>query len=73
MGGEYLIFSTYGPTDPSKDMLELLRRSAEEAAQCYGGHPCLSVAVEELRACGPPFEIPDQPFPFLYRLRRQAA
>ena len=74
-GGEYIIFSTFGPNDPVKNTLALLRSSIPTEASLSllsssSSSLTLSVEVEELRDCGPPFEIPDQPFPFLYRLRR---
>ena len=68
-GGEYLIFSTFRPDDREKSMLQLLERTAEERDQDHSA-PAFSIRVEELRECGPPFEIPDQPFPYLYRLGR---
>ena len=78
-GGEYIIFSTFGPNDPVKNTLALLRSSipteaslslSSSSSSSSSSSLTLSVEVEELRDCGPPFEIPDQPFPFLYRLRR---
>jgi hypothetical protein len=78
-GGEYIIFSTFGPNDPVKSTLALLRSSipteaslslSSSSSSSSSSSLTLSVEVEELRDCGPPFEIPDQPFPFLYRLRR---
>ena len=68
-GGEYLIFSTFRPDDREKSMLQLLERTAAEQDQDHAA-PAFAIRVEELRECGPPFEIPDQPFPYLYRLRR---
>mmetsp|Transcript_38339 Transcript_38339/g.77349 ORF Transcript_38339/g.77349 Transcript_38339/m.77349 type:complete len:221 (+) Transcript_38339:73-735(+) len=55
-GGEYLIFSTFGLDDTSKNMQALLQ------------HSCLSMEVEHLLV--PPLEIPDQPGSFVYCLRR---
>jgi ubiquinone/menaquinone biosynthesis C-methylase UbiE len=56
-GGEYFIFSTFGPEDQDKDMRALL------------SHPDLDVEVEELP--WPPLEIPDQPSSFLWALKRR--
>ena len=56
-GGEYFIFSTFGPEDQDKDMYALL------------SHPDLEIEVEELP--WPPLEIPDQPCSFLWVLKRR--